>query len=174
MRLISGEASPSRFTNHNHSICRIQGRRDPSQATSGSKHAKARILPFGTSQALTPSLPSVLRNLSADCITSSPTQSHSAPRHASRALLLPEIVATILRTESTSPSLLHTCVFINKIFSFEACRILWEGCGARYNSATTGHVTPKIKHLARHYTQRAQFYTNFIHILMFHDEGEAR
>ena len=95
---------------------------------------------------------------------------HLAMHHA---LLLPEIVATILRTESTSPSLLHTCVFINKIFSFEACRILWEGCGARYNSATTGHVTPKIKHLARHYTQRAQFYTNFIHILMFHDEGEA-
>jgi hypothetical protein len=45
---------------------------------------------------------------------------HSAPRHASRALLLPEIVATILRTGSTSPGFLHICLFINKIFSFEA------------------------------------------------------
>jgi hypothetical protein len=126
MRLISGEASPSRFTNHNHSICRIQGRRDPSQATSGSKHAKARILPFGTSQALTPSLPSVLRNLSADCITSSPTQCtlHLAMHHALS--FSPRSSRPFCELEA---HLLVSCIYVylsTKFSHLRLCRILWE------------------------------------------------
>lgn len=93
-----------------------------------------------------------------------------------RALLLSEIIATILRAEISSPGFLYTCLFINSAFSIEATRILWDGCGARYNSAAAGHVAPDIKDLARIVLQdprRAQYYANFIRILMFHDEGEA-
>lgn len=94
-----------------------------------------------------------------------------------RALLLPEIVATVLRTESSSPGFLYTCLLINKIFSLEASRILWHGCGAGRNIfAPAEHVTPQIQHLARIIlkdARRAQFYANFIHILRFHDEGES-
>ncbi|KAH6672251.1 hypothetical protein B0J14DRAFT_69611 [Halenospora varia] len=92
-----------------------------------------------------------------------------------RALLLPEIITIILRAEASSPAYLHTCLFINKLFSLEASRILWEGCGTDYNSWQAGHVTPTIKHLADVVTQdaqRAQFYANFIRILRFRDEGE--
>jgi hypothetical protein len=93
-----------------------------------------------------------------------------------RALLLPEIIATILRTEISSPGFLYTSLFINKTFSREASRILWEACGARCNSITFGHITPDIKHLAYIILkdpQRGQFYANFIHILEFDDEGES-
>ena len=92
-----------------------------------------------------------------------------------RALLLPEIVATILRAEAVSPGFLHTCLFINRLFSVETTRMLWKGCGVRYNSATAGHVAPDITHLAHIVQmdhQRAQFYANFIHTLQFDEEGE--
>ncbi|KAH8669650.1 hypothetical protein BGZ60DRAFT_407998 [Tricladium varicosporioides] len=92
-----------------------------------------------------------------------------------RALLLPEIITIILQAEASSPTYLYTCLFINKLFSLEASRILWEGCGTDYSSWQAGHVTPTIKNLAKvitHNTQRAQFYANFIRILRFRDEGE--
>jgi hypothetical protein len=98
---------------------------------------------------------------------------HIAMHHA---LLLPEIIATILRIETSSPRFLYTCLFINKTFSLEASRILWEGCGARYDSAIARHITPHIKHLAYIILKdppRAQFYANFIQFLMFQDEGES-
>jgi hypothetical protein len=92
-----------------------------------------------------------------------------------RALFLPEIIGTILRTESSCPGFLHTCLFINSAFSLEAIRILWEGCGARYNSGT-GHGAPEVKDLARIILRnpyRGQFYANFIRILMFGEEDES-
>jgi hypothetical protein len=92
-----------------------------------------------------------------------------------RALLLPEIVATVLRSEADSPGFLNTALLINRLFSLETTRMLWKGCGVRWNSATAGHVTPNIRHLV-HIIQmdlkRAQFYADFIHILLFDDEGE--
>ncbi|TGO55944.1 hypothetical protein BCON_0084g00120 [Botryotinia convoluta] len=87
-----------------------------------------------------------------------------------RALLLPEIVATILETNSSSPGFLYTCLFISKIFSEEACRILWYSCGA-YCFAEQG--TPNIKHLAQiaiQNTERAQYYAEFVHVLEFSEE----
>ncbi|KAF7899269.1 uncharacterized protein EAF01_008482 [Botrytis porri] len=87
-----------------------------------------------------------------------------------RALFLPEIVATILETERSSPGFLHTCLFVSKIFSEEACRILWYSCGA-YCFAEQG--TPNIRHLAQiaiQNTERAQYYADFIHVLEFSEE----
>ena len=92
-----------------------------------------------------------------------------------RALLLPEIVSTILHVEAKSPGFLFKCLFINKLFSHEATRILWRGCGVRYNSATAGHATPDITDLAKIVQidrSRAQYYADFIHILWFDEEGE--
>ncbi|KAF5876263.1 uncharacterized protein Bfra_002666 [Botrytis fragariae] len=89
-----------------------------------------------------------------------------------RALLLPEIVATILETNSSSPGFLHTCLFISKTFSEEASRILWYACGA-YCFAEQG--TPNIRHLAQiaiQNTERAQYYADFVHVLGFSEEGE--
>jgi hypothetical protein len=93
-----------------------------------------------------------------------------------RALLLPEIIAIILRTESSSPGFMYTCQSINRTFLHEASRILWEACGARCNSVTFGHVTPDIKDLAfiiQEDPQRGQFYANFIQVLEFEDGGES-
>ncbi|KAJ8070822.1 hypothetical protein OCU04_001183 [Sclerotinia nivalis] len=84
-----------------------------------------------------------------------------------RALLLPEIVAAIIQSTSSFPGFLHTCLFISKTFSFEACRILWYACGAY---CYDGHVSPNITKLARIVIQdarRAQYYANFIHVLSF-------
>lgn len=87
-----------------------------------------------------------------------------------RALLLPEIVAAIVKSESGEPGYLYTCILVNRLFFEEACRILWYGCGSSYNSATAGHVTPGIRQLAeisQHSRQRAQIYANFINVLYF-------
>lgn len=87
-----------------------------------------------------------------------------------RALLLPEIVATILETNRSIPGFLHTCLFVSKTFSEEACRILWYSCGA-YCFAEQG--TPSIKHLAQiaiQNTERAQYYADFVHVLAFSEE----
>ncbi|KAK6821043.1 hypothetical protein PG987_015443 [Apiospora arundinis] len=93
-----------------------------------------------------------------------------------RALLLPEIVAAIIKSSSGEPGYLHTCLFINRLFWEEACRILWYGCGSRYNSATAGHVTPGIRQLAeisQRSRQRAQLYANFVNILDFSEPQES-
>lgn len=87
-----------------------------------------------------------------------------------RALLLPEIVTAILRAGKTEPGLLYNSLFVNKLFFIEACRILWKGS---YGTFDVGHPTPKIRHLANLVLDsprdRAQFYANFIHVLVFKD-----
>lgn len=93
-----------------------------------------------------------------------------------RALLLPEIVAAIVKSESSTPGYLFACLFVNRLFSEEACRLLWYGCGSRYNSATAGHVTAGISRLAeisQRSRQRAQVYANFVHILNFAEPDET-
>ncbi|KAF9690546.1 hypothetical protein EKO04_011538 [Ascochyta lentis] len=93
-----------------------------------------------------------------------------------RALLLPEIVTAIIRTSKTEPGLLYNCLFVNKLFSFEACRILWKGC---YGIFGVGHVTPRISDLAGMVSRkdsgrnRAQYYANFIRVLVFQEDHEA-
>ncbi|KAK8104320.1 uncharacterized protein PG998_011353 [Apiospora kogelbergensis] len=92
------------------------------------------------------------------------------------ALLLPEIVAAIIKSDSSEPGYLHTCLLVNRLFSEEARRLLWYGCGSRYNSATAGHVTPGIRQLAeisQHSRQRAQIYANFVNILNFAEPRES-
>ncbi|KAF2665329.1 hypothetical protein BT63DRAFT_428300 [Microthyrium microscopicum] len=93
-----------------------------------------------------------------------------------RTLLLPEIIAQILHASAASPGFLHTCLRINKLFSLEVTRMLWKGCGVRYNFAKAGHVTPSITDLARIVqtsTKRAQYYAEFIQILMFEEDGTS-
>ena len=94
-----------------------------------------------------------------------------------RALLIPEIVTAIVRAGKTESGLLYSCLFVNKLFSIEACRILWKGC---YGIFGIGHVTPKIGDLGQMVLredigpQRAQHYANFIRVLVFqeNDIGE--
>jgi hypothetical protein len=92
-----------------------------------------------------------------------------------RALLLPEIVAIILQSEATSRGFLHTALLINRLFSLEATRMLWKGCSTRLVSEALGNVTPDIRnlvHIIQMDLKRAQFYANFIHVLIFDEEGE--
>ncbi|KAF2996294.1 hypothetical protein E8E13_005396 [Curvularia kusanoi] len=90
-----------------------------------------------------------------------------------RALLLPEIVTAIVRAGKTEPGLLYSCLFVNKLFSHEACRILWKGC---YGIFGVSHVTPKISDLGNMVLradiglERAQVYANFIRILVFQED----
>ena len=94
-----------------------------------------------------------------------------------RALLLPEIVTNILETGKYYPNLLFTGLFINKLFFLEASRILWYGCGSRWDSGAAGYQTPDIRNLAeivRRDAQRAQIYANVIHVLYFSSGGGRR
>lgn len=87
-----------------------------------------------------------------------------------RALLLPEIVQAIVRAGKIEPGLLYSCLFVNKIFSHEACRILWKGC---YGIFGVGHVSPTVRDLGRMVSnpaigrERAQIYANYIRVLIF-------
>jgi hypothetical protein len=85
-------------------------------------------------------------------------------------LLIPEIVANIVRCGIPSPGFLHTCLFINKLFSIEAIRILWEGCGAWSKSAIDSPTIQHLAHIVALDLQRGQFYANFIHKLSFRVE----
>ncbi|KAF2242161.1 hypothetical protein BU26DRAFT_382430, partial [Trematosphaeria pertusa] len=79
-----------------------------------------------------------------------------------RALLLPEVVATILQNEVSTKGFLFTALFINKLFFKEASRILWYGCGTRYGNP--------IYHLARivkNDQRRAQLYADLIRMVHF-------
>ncbi|PVI05809.1 hypothetical protein DM02DRAFT_724902 [Periconia macrospinosa] len=97
-----------------------------------------------------------------------------------RALLLPEIVSSILRTNGhDTKNLLFASLLTNQLFFNEAVRILWEACGARYEMCGVRHgeywPTPKIVHLANiamENVHRAQFYANFIRMLSFEYESD--
>jgi len=93
------------------------------------------------------------------------------------ALLLPEIVATILANGATLPGLLYTALTINKLFFNEAARLLWYQCGIRGSGVgSTGRVTPGIRHLVAIIERdvgRAQIYANLIHVLVFGYEPEG-
>ena len=87
-----------------------------------------------------------------------------------RALLLPEIVQAIVRAGKIDPGLLYSCLFVNKLFSNEACRILWKGC---YGVFGVGHVSPRVRDLGRMVSnpeigrECAQTYANYIRVLIF-------
>ncbi|KAJ4982908.1 hypothetical protein SVAN01_11610 [Stagonosporopsis vannaccii] len=94
-----------------------------------------------------------------------------------RALYLPEIVTAIVRAGKTEPGFLYSCLLVNKLFCHEACRILWKGC---YGIFGVSHVTPKISDLAHMVLragigpERAQFYANFIRVLVFQQDEFTR
>lgn len=94
-----------------------------------------------------------------------------------RALHLPEIVAAIIRAGKSEPGLLYICLLVNKLFYYESSRILWKGC---YGIFGVSHVTPKIGDLARMVLRadigckRAQFYANFVRVLVFQQDEFTR
>jgi hypothetical protein len=93
-----------------------------------------------------------------------------------RALVVPEIVAAIIRSGSSEKGFLHSYLLINRLFFIESFRLLWYGCGTRYNDATAGHATPDICHLARisqENRQQAQVYANYIHVLNFAEPADT-
>lgn len=89
-----------------------------------------------------------------------------------RALLLPEIVQAIVRAGKTQPGLLYNCLFVNKTFFHEACRILWKGC---YGGFSVGHPSPTVGDLGRMVIDsgvgrdRAQIYASHVRVLVFRD-----
>lgn len=89
------------------------------------------------------------------------------------ALKLPEIVTAIVKAGETEPGLLHSCLLVNNLFYYEACRVLWKGC---YGIFGVSHVTPKISDLAQMVLrtdigrERAQFYANFIRVIIFQQD----
>jgi hypothetical protein len=89
-----------------------------------------------------------------------------------RALLLPEIVQTIIRAGKNQSGLLYSCLFVNKIFFHEACRILWKGS---YGGFSVGHPSPSVGDLGRMVVDpeigrdRAQIYANHVRVLVFRD-----
>lgn len=91
-----------------------------------------------------------------------------------RALLLPEIVQAVIKAGKTESGLLYNCLFVNKTFFHEACRILWKGC---YGGFYVGHVSPSICDLGRMVANaeigrdRAQIYADHIRVLVFRDVG---
>ena len=90
-----------------------------------------------------------------------------------QALHLPEIITAIVRAGKTEPGLLYSCLFVNKLFFSESCRILWKGC---YGVFGVGHVTPKISDLGNMVLrpdigrERSQFYADFIRVLVFQED----
>lgn len=89
-----------------------------------------------------------------------------------RALLLPEIIQAILRAGKTQSGLLYNCLFVNKTFFHEACRILWKGC---YGGFSARYPSPSISGLAYMVINpeigrdRAQIYASHVRVLVFRD-----
>lgn len=91
-----------------------------------------------------------------------------------RALLIPEVIATILQTAGSSPGFLHTCLLINKLFSYQASQILWERCGTTHSSPTPTPEVKDLAHIILKSPQRGQIYANFIHELWFDSEWKEK
>jgi hypothetical protein len=89
------------------------------------------------------------------------------------ALLLPEIVSAIVRAGLEESGLLYSCLFVNKLFWYETCRVLWESCYGYYDEVGVSNKAPKVCHLGNMVrrpdigAQRAQVYANFIRVLVF-------
>src|SRR3954463_16500766 len=82
----------------------------------------------------------------------------------------PEIVAAILTADTVEPALLQNCLRVNRLFSHEATRILWETCGKGLDLSHLYRKEPTVHALARIASRdasRAQYYANYIRELRF-------
>ena len=83
---------------------------------------------------------------------------------------LPEIVAAILTTDTLEHSLLRSCLYVNRLFSHEATRNLWDRCGSGFPVNTFRNKEPTVYNLANIASvdvSRAQYYANCIRELRF-------
>ncbi|KIM96632.1 hypothetical protein OIDMADRAFT_148413 [Oidiodendron maius Zn] len=83
-----------------------------------------------------------------------------------------EIVAAILVTDTVEQALLRNCLQVNRLFSHEAARILWDRCGTDFPISHSRHKRPRptvhaLANIAARNVSRAQYYANFIRELRF-------
>ncbi|MCJ1288356.1 hypothetical protein MMC26_007711 [Xylographa opegraphella] len=95
----------------------------------------------------------------------------NASTAAHRALGLPELLASVLRSHPESGSL-GSCMQVNSLWAQETAKILWQKCG--YHMQAVGDIrAPKIRDLAAlsRRSDRLQWYANCIHSLYFNIDG---
>jgi hypothetical protein len=83
---------------------------------------------------------------------------------------IPEMVAAILMTDAVEHAFLRNCLRVNRLFSHEASRILWDRCGTEFPTSTWRHNKPTVHALANiaaRDVSRAQYYANCIRQLRF-------
>jgi hypothetical protein len=83
---------------------------------------------------------------------------------------IPEMVAAILMTDIADHALLRNCLRVNRLFSHEATRILWDRCGTRFPTNNPRNKEPTVHALANiaaRNVPRAQYYANCIRELRF-------
>lgn len=83
-----------------------------------------------------------------------------------------EIVAAILVTDTVEQALLRNCLQVNRLFSHEATRILWDRCGTDFPISHSRHKRPRptvhaLANIAARNVSRAQYYANCIRELRF-------
>lgn len=87
-----------------------------------------------------------------------------------RALMLPELVSTIMSCLYDDASTLAACMRVSKLWAAEAAMYLWETCGSD-GPPSDGHgqLPPKIRNLAAlaAYPDRLQWYARCIRTLDF-------
>lgn len=74
---------------------------------------------------------------------------------------------------STIICVLYNYLFVNKLFSYEASRKLWETCGPRHKFKQKYLGIKNLVTVVQTDLRRAQFYANFIRVLTFVGYGAA-
>ncbi|KAE9369825.1 hypothetical protein N431DRAFT_560552 [Stipitochalara longipes BDJ] len=83
---------------------------------------------------------------------------------------IPEMVAAILTTDTVEHALLQNCLQVNRLFSHEATRILWDRCGTEFPISNSRNKEPTVHALANiaaRDVSRARYYANCIRELRF-------
>ncbi|KAF4631893.1 hypothetical protein G7Y89_g6235 [Cudoniella acicularis] len=83
---------------------------------------------------------------------------------------IPEMVAAILMTDTVEHALLQNCLQVNRLFSHEATRILWDRCGTEFPISNSRNKEPTVHALANiaaRDVSRARYYANCIRELRF-------
>ncbi|VUC33675.1 unnamed protein product [Clonostachys rosea] len=81
----------------------------------------------------------------------------------SRALVLPELVALIVASGRDNDKFLHDCLFVNRLFFKESCKLRWKECNTYGLLVNIAHLVQ----LSKRDQQRAQVYADCIQVLDF-------
>jgi len=83
---------------------------------------------------------------------------------------IPEMVAAFLQANTVEHALLRNCLYVNRLFSHEASRILWNRCGSGFPVSYSRNKEPTVHALANiaaRNVPRAQYHANCIRELRF-------